>query len=111
MLEQINHQILIVLKVDGDPQVLIVGKNEDLIHNLFVDTDANHLIVSMKNGLNFYINLTSTHSSQRRKQTQTPLSKVKGITIESIVWSKNAYRDSTGYVLLVVAMAIFINYN
>ena len=95
-----KKSVVIVLKVDSDPQVLIVGKNEDLIHNLFVDTDANHLIVTMTNGLNFYINLTSTHSSQRRKQTQNALSKVKGITIESMVWSKNAYRDSTGLCLV-----------
>eukprot|EP01084_Bolivina_argentea_P152811 266476_1 len=93
-----DKRVVILLRVDCDPQLFVVGKKEDLIHNLFVDRDANHLIVTMKNGLNFYINLTSTQSS-RRKQTQTALSKVKGITIESMVWNRTAYRDSTGLCL------------
>ena len=94
-----DKRVLILLKVDVDPQLFVVGKKEDLIHKLFVDNDANHLIVTMKNGQNFYINLTSAHASSRRKQTQSALSKVKGVTIESMVWSRNAYRDSTGICL------------
>ena len=88
-----DKRVVVLLRVDCDPQLFVVGKKEDLIHNLFVDGDANHLIVTMKNGLNFYINSTSTHQSSRRKQTQTCLSKAKGVTIESMVWNKTAYRD------------------
>eukprot|EP01083_Nonionella_stella_P312595 1118670_1 len=94
-----DKRLVILLRVDRDPQLLVVGKKEDLIHALFVDEEANHLIVTMKNGLNFYINLTSSHASSRRKQTQTALSKVKGITIESMYWNKSSFRDSTGLCL------------
>eukprot|EP01084_Bolivina_argentea_P152808 266470_1 len=55
-----DKRVVVVLRVDCDPQLFVIGKKGDEIYNLFVDSDTNHLIVTMKNGLNFYINLTST---------------------------------------------------
>ena len=35
-----NKRVVIILKVDSDPKLFVVGKKGDLIHNLFVDIDA-----------------------------------------------------------------------
>jgi hypothetical protein len=68
-----DKRCIIQLKTNGDTRVFLIKDSHQPIHKLFVDAQANHLFVTMKNGLNYYFQLTADSS-----RPTTQLSKLKG---------------------------------
>nr|XP_006811890.1 PREDICTED: vacuolar protein sorting-associated protein 18 homolog [Saccoglossus kowalevskii] len=88
----------IILRIDlerpENPDEVEVSRNtEDSIHQLFLDHNGRHLIISMESQDVLYL----SRSSKKPRQ----LTKMKGLVIDSVAWNKASGSDNTtGEILL-----------
>src|SRR5947207_10997029 len=63
-----------------------------VIHRMFLDPSASHLIITTTLGENYYL-----HTQSRQPK---PLSRLKGVSIESVAWNPSLPTASTREILL-----------
>lgn len=89
-----GHIIRLRLDAPDDLEdIEFARRKEDQIHSIFLDPTGNSLIISMENKENWYL-----HASWKKPR---PLSKMKGLLIESVAWdTHNTDPSNTGEILI-----------